>query len=110
MNAARVEPIHRLQVCILGGIADANDGIGLHILGQSQQLRQGGQHLPIVNYNKFPGLAVHAAGGTHSRPKQAFHLLLFYFLIAKLRMDFLFAMASIIFIPPVTFSAYSAFR
>ena len=32
-ESACIKPIHSFQICILGGIVDANDGIGLRILG-----------------------------------------------------------------------------
>ena len=66
MNPGCVKPIHGFQVCVLGGVADADDGIGFDRFGQAQKLGQGG-------------------------------------LSAKLRMDFLFAIASIIGLPPVRF-------
>ena len=59
MNSSCVKPIYGFQVCVLGGVADADDGIGLDRFGQAQKFSQGG-------------------------------------LSAKLRMDFLFAIASII--------------
>ena len=33
VNPTYIEPIHCFQICILSGIADADDGIGLHIFG-----------------------------------------------------------------------------
>ena len=37
VNPACIKPIHGFQIRILGGIADAHNGIGFHILGQDQE-------------------------------------------------------------------------
>ena len=67
VNPPSIKPIHGFQVGILSGIADADDGIGLHIFG-------------------------------------------FYLLSLKLRMDFLFAIASIIAFPAIPSSGWHTDR
>ena len=69
VNPTYIEPIHCFQIRILGRIADAHDGIGLHILAWDQELLQ------------------------HSLP-------------AKLRMDFLFAIALFTVSLPTLFSEW----
>ena len=42
MNPPCIKPIHGFQICILGGVANTHDGIGLHILGQTQEFCKSG--------------------------------------------------------------------
>ena len=67
------------------------------------QLLHSGQDLTVIYHHKLPGLTIDAAEGPHGGPEQAFHLFSFTFWSRKLRIDFLFAIASIIVFPPTPF-------
>lgn len=42
MNPACIKPVHGFQICILGWVTDADDGVGFDILGQAKEFCQGG--------------------------------------------------------------------
>ena len=85
VNPGCIKPIRRFQIRILSRIADAHDGIGLYILGQAQELRQSG-------LSGSTGSDAHPACDRSRLSSFSCSI----FLSAMLRMDFLFAIASII--------------